>query len=403
MKNRLRTAVGVQGYVQGYPARAGEAARLMSTPVEGGRTLLRGRILGFPVHLDVSFLLIITLLGYRPGVSARDMVLWVVIATLAVLVHELGHAVAARAVGAQPDISLIGFGGVTTFTPPRPLSRARSLGISLAGPMVGLMFGGAAWLLDKAVGSTMDQYSWQYVALWTAEWTCLGWSWLNLLPVLPLDGGQAMRELLPGDPTARTRRAAAVSVVVAAIAALLAILLYGLIFLALFMVFFGLNNVLALRQLSAQRAGASGVAGPGGPAGSSTPGTGEATTPEQVVVGLLWRSDPAGARRLLESLPPGTQVDLAVHGAVLALAGDRDGGHALLAQELQRRPGDVNVVALLVLTQTLEHDWDAVLATVHGRLGSTVPNAVVERAVAEAQGTGREDVAGRLTVRHRPT
>jgi hypothetical protein len=121
-----------------------------------------------------------------------------------------------------------------------------------------------------------------------------------------------------------------------------------------------------------------------------------------LIVGLLWRSDPAGARRLMEELPPGTSVDLAVHGAVLALTGDRDGGHALLAQEVQRRPGDANAVALLLLTQALEHDWDAVLATLDGPLGPCAPETVVARAIAEAQGTGREDVAGRLMTRRRP-
>lgn len=365
----------------------------MSTPAEGakgGRALLRGRVLGFPVHLDVSFVLVLGLLGYVSGFTRGRLVLWLVIGTLSILAHELGHAVAARAAGAQPHIALVGFGGVTTFTPPRPLSRARSLGISVAGPAVGLVLGAALWLLLRVTAPGLDPDSWPAAALFIGILTCLGWSVFNLLPILPLDGGQAMQELLPGDPITRTRRAAMVSVVVAAVMGLAAFL-RGQPFIGLFMLFFGLNNVLALRQLSAQQGK---PAGPGGrPTGHS---------PEQAVVGLLWHSDPAGARRLLESLPPGTPVDLAVHGAVLALTGDRDGGHALLDQEVQRRPADANVLALLLLTQTLEHDWDAVLATVHGPLGGAVPQAVVERAVLEAQGTGREDVAGRLTARHRP-
>lgn len=360
----------------------------MSTPVEGGRALLRGRVLGFPVHLDISFVLIIALLGYRPGNTTLPyLALWIAIATLAVLTHELGHAVAARAAGADPHIALVGFGGVTTFTPPGPLSRARSLGISLAGPAVGLVLGAAAQLALAAGAATWDDSGWTREALEITRWTCLGWGVLNLLPILPLDGGQAMRELLPGDEVVRTRRAAVVSVAVAVVAALAAYLVrYH--FLALFMLFFGLNNVLALRRLTPGRTGTTDTA----PAA--------AALPEHAVVALLWRGDPAGARRLMESLPPDTPVDLAVHGAVLALTGDRAGGHALLAQELQQHPGDGNVVALLVLTQTLEHDWDALLATLHGPLGSVVPEAVVERAIIEASGVGREDVAGRLTARH---
>jgi Zn-dependent protease len=368
-------------------------------------------VLGFPVHLDLSFLLVLGLLGYMSGITTRHLPLWVVIGTLAVLVHELGHAAAARTAGAQPHIALIGFGGVTTFVPPQPLSRLRSLGISLAGPAVGLLIGGGLLLLKKELGIGLDPFSWQADALRIGIVTCLGWSVLNLLPVLPLDGGQAMRELLPGDPSSRTRRAAGVSVAVAGLAAISA-LLASQPFLGVFMLFFGLNNVLALRQLAAERRSGPGGGGDGpggdGPGwdrdggGGLVAGRSANGTPEQAVVALLWRGDPSGARQLLESLPTGTPVDLAVHGAVLALTGDRDGGHALLAQEAQLRPADTNTMALLLLTQTLEHDWDAVLATVHGPRANAIPDAVVERAISEAQRTGREDVAGRLTARHRP-
>ena len=63
----------------------------MSTPIEGGRPLLRVRVLGFPVHLDLSFVIIMAVLGYYPGVTLRDMALWLVITPVAVLVHELGQ------------------------------------------------------------------------------------------------------------------------------------------------------------------------------------------------------------------------------------------------------------------------------------------------------------------------
>ncbi len=116
------------------------------------------------------------------------------------------------------------------------------------------------------------------------------------------------------------------------------------------------------------------------------------------MVARLWSGDAAGARELLTSLPPTVSVDLAVHGAVLSLTGDPEQGRALLAQELQRRPGDPNVVALLALSQALQHDWDALVATLQGPVGPSVPASVVERAIAEARGTGREDVAGRLSV-----
>jgi len=357
----------------------------VSTPIQGGRPLLRTRILGFPVHLDLSFILIMAVFGYFPGTTVTRMVLWLLITPLAVLVHELGHAVVARSAGASPEIALAGFGGVTTFSTPQPVSRLRSLSISLAGPMVGLAVGGVLVLVGRQVGPTLEPGGWQDIALTYGIWTCIGWSVLNLLPVLPLDGGQAMRELLPGSPVVRTRRAAMVSVVVAVLVAGAAYLWLQQPFVALFMVFFAVNNAMSLRRTSPA-------------AGGGTPAAQPAQTPEQAVVALLWHSQPAQARQLLGSMPPDAGVDLAVHGAVLALTGDRAQGHALLTQELQRRPADPNAAALLLLTLTLEHDWDAVFSTLDGPTGQVVPASVIERAVQEARGTGREDVAGRLSV-----
>jgi Zn-dependent protease len=354
-------------------------------PVEGGRPLLRGRILGFPVHLDLSFVVIMGLLGYYPGATGSWIVLWLLITPLAVLTHELGHAVLARAAGAKPEIALAGFGGVTTFTPPGPLSRVRSLGISLAGPFVGLAIGGVLWVGWLATRDNIVDGSWQHQAFQIGLLTCLGWSVLNLLPILPLDGGQAMRELLPGAPAVRERRAMMVSVVTAAVVAVLVYAISQNWFLTLFLVFFGVTNVLGLRQTSARPAARPAADPP-------------AATPEQAVIELLWRSDPVRARELLSSLPPSVPVDLAVRGAVQALTQDRAQGHALLDQEVARRPGDANAAALLVLTLTLEHDWDAVIAAIQGPLGPSIPPVVLERAITEARGVGREDVAGRLTL-----
>jgi Zn-dependent protease len=361
--------------------------------VEGGRALLRGRILGFPVHLDYSFVLIMGLFGYYPGVRPIGWVVWILITPLAVLVHELGHAVLARAAGAHPEIALAGFGGVTTYTPPGPLSRARSLGISLAGPGVGLAIGVLLLVLKHQVWPDLTWGTWQYYALEYGIWTCIGWSVLNLLPILPLDGGQAMRELLPGAPDVRARRAAMVSIPVALVAALIAYEWQDSLFLPLFLVLFAVTNWLSVRgSVSSGAPGASGSAAP------APRGLGGAAGPEHAIVDLLWRGQPAQARQLLESMPPGRPVDLVVHGAVLALTGDPAQGHALLDQELQRRPGDTNAIALLMLTQILEHDWDAVIATLQGPLGPNVPPSLIGRAITEARGVGREDVAGRLQV-----
>jgi Zn-dependent protease len=342
--------------------------------VQGGRRL-QLRILGFPVHIDLSFPLIMGLLGFNLIGSVGDLVIWLVVATLSVFVHELGHALVARTTGARPEIALTGFGGLTTYSPPGPVSRGRSLAISLAGPLVGLVIGLALAAGYYSFRGDLYWDSWQLLALRYGMWTCIGWSVLNLLPVLPLDGGQAMRELLPGAPPVRARRAAGVSVITAAVVAVLAYL-WGQPFVALFFLFFGLTNVLAMRRPAAD----GDAAGP-------------RATPEQAVVGMLWQGAAVQARQTMESLPEGTPIDLAVHGAVMAATGEPAQGFALLHQELARRPDDANVAALLVLARALVHDWPGLDADLRGRAGAVVPRSVVERAAQEAQTAGRPDVA----------
>jgi Zn-dependent protease len=216
----------------------------MTQLVEGGRPIARFRLLGFPVHVDISFVIIIAVLGWYPGVTAKAFVVWLVMVPIAVLTHELGHAFVARSTGAEPSIALAGLGGLTTYVPPRPLSRARSFAISVAGPAVGLVivYGRTAGVPDGLATTIVN----------TAIFTTLGWSLLNLLPVLPLDGGQALRELLPGAPATREARAAMVSVVVAAVGAVVAYR-FGLVFGALMAAFFVFSNVMTVRAAREQR------------------------------------------------------------------------------------------------------------------------------------------------------
>ena len=53
---------------------------------------------------------------------------------LLILIHELGHAVAARSTGAEAEISLDFLAGYTSFRPSKPLTRTQRAGISIAGP-----------------------------------------------------------------------------------------------------------------------------------------------------------------------------------------------------------------------------------------------------------------------------
>jgi Zn-dependent protease len=356
----------------------------MSTPVQGGRSLASFRIFGFPVHVDLTFVLFVGLLGYSPGVTLPEIAVWVVLAFLAVLLHELGHAFAARRIGAQPAIALVMLGGVTTYTPPRQLSRLTSLGISLAGPAVGLVIGAALLLVSRSVD--LDPYGLPAYGLRVALFTTIGWSVLNLLPVVPLDGGQAMRELLPGEPLVRARRASVISIVLALAlgVAILTTHLFGS-FALLLVAFFIFANVMQLRALGA-------ASRPSAAQEPVAPGTADV---DQEAVRLLWAERPAEALALLERSPE-RRGDLAVDGAVLATSGRREQGFALLYQEWSRRPGDAQVTFLIALAHLLLREWRDLARLLTGPSAAAVPQALLDRAVATARAQGDETGAADL-------
>jgi Zn-dependent protease len=113
------------------------------------------------------------------------------------LVHELGHALAARRYGAESAISLSFLVGWASFRPTRPLGRLERIAITAAGPFVQIALGTAILL---ALGTT----PWSYddvrtdslaLAVWWAG-PVLGLA--NLLPLNPMDGGNIVATALDG-------------------------------------------------------------------------------------------------------------------------------------------------------------------------------------------------------------
>ncbi len=219
----------------------------MSAPFPGlriGDGGVRFSLFGFPVRVQLSFFVVVVLLGLFPGATASTVLIWTAVAALSILWHELGHAFAARRLGSSPTIDLYSFGGLTHWQPKVDATRWHLISVALAGPVAGMALGGAvAGIATLAGGFGSGNLRFFVVVV---LWINLGWGLVNLLPVLPLDGGHVLAELLPGTREQRWRRAALVSVITG-VAAAIALLALGFVFGALVFGWAVMTNLVALR------------------------------------------------------------------------------------------------------------------------------------------------------------
>jgi hypothetical protein len=157
------------------------------------------QLFGFPVRIRLEFLIVAALLGSAGGTDQpARIVSWVGIVFVSVLFHELGHALLARRCGYRPWIELYGMGGVTHMVPGeamRPSPWTSELAIALAGPTFGFLFGAAVWLFARFV-PTVALHPAAREAVRDLLWANIGWSVLNLVPMLPYDGGLAASAVL---------------------------------------------------------------------------------------------------------------------------------------------------------------------------------------------------------------
>lgn len=180
-----------------------------------GSGLPVGRVLGVPVFVSPSAVLLVLFIALTyttpsgaGGASARGGyavgVTFAVLLLLSVFLHELGHCVVSQAVGVPVrSITLFLLGGVTR-TDTEARDPARSYLITFAGPLVSLSLGALSAVAAHAFarrglgGELFGQLAW--VNLIVAAF--------NMLPGLPLDGGQLIRAgvwRLTGNRTTATR------------------------------------------------------------------------------------------------------------------------------------------------------------------------------------------------------
>ena len=234
---------------------------------------LKFRLFGFPIRVSPWFWVVAVMLGANLD-DARSIVLWVVAVFLGILVHELGHALAMRYYGFQPEITFHAMGGLTSYNSSyqinhRYLSNWDHIVIDAAGPLAGFaLLGAIAALLlligvnplgflfgnidDQQRGSLFRFLSAPVVVFLYMEMRiCLFWGILNLMPVYPLDGGQIAREICTAfNPRTGIATSLNLSFITALVLAGVALLWFDDWFMAMFFGLFAYSSWMAMNSSS---------------------------------------------------------------------------------------------------------------------------------------------------------
>jgi Zn-dependent protease len=147
------------------------------------------RLFGFPVHVRSGFymFLVIVVVVNSDGTRSKFGFWLAGFMAALTLLHELGHAFAARATGARAEISLDFMAGYASFVPTRTLKKWERAAISFAGPAVQIT---VSLLALWAMGAIpFDRFHDLSIPAQALLWAGPVIGLFNLLPILPLDGG----------------------------------------------------------------------------------------------------------------------------------------------------------------------------------------------------------------------
>jgi len=169
-----------------------------------GWSLRIGRLFGIDVYVHFTFLILLAWIGAASYMATGDPLAAVVGLLLTgavfgiIVLHELGHALAARYYGIPTrDITLLPIGGVARLErmPDKPV---QELVVALAGPAVNVVLAGVFFALALLVGSPAPGMAISFTGdvLSLLVSINIGLALFNMLPAFPMDGGRVLRALL---------------------------------------------------------------------------------------------------------------------------------------------------------------------------------------------------------------
>lgn len=182
--------------------------------------MVRFSLFGIPIEIQPWFWISLVLIGSLSTSNATSadglilLALFVLAGFISILVHELGHALVGRSFGAPTAITLQAFGGYAAF-PPGAFTRKQNFLMTAAGPFFQLVLGGIALAVSIYANLPKTLISEFVFFLMIISFF---WAILNLIPVIPLDGGRLMESILGPK---RIRLTLTISIVVAIVVAIL--------------------------------------------------------------------------------------------------------------------------------------------------------------------------------------
>jgi Zn-dependent protease len=210
------------------------------------------RLGSIPVRVNGSFFFTTLLLGGLGGSGsaadiARRVAVWLVVVFVSILIHELGHALVGMLFGLKPEIDLHGMGGTTSWADGRSeIGNGKSIAISLAGPFAGFLFGGLIILIFSFVPITNPTLALAYRDLFAVN---IYWGIVNLLPLLPMDGGNVTRSLLNIFTKGKGEKPARIISIITCVGFLALAVYFRSFFIGVMGAMFMFNNIQALRQV----------------------------------------------------------------------------------------------------------------------------------------------------------
>lgn len=152
------------------------------------------------VFVSMWYLILMAFIIFQPfgggvggGPQIAEGILYAAAVTVALLVHEFGHALVSRHQGLGPSILLHGFGGLCFHEPAE--TDGKDAIVVAAGPAAGFLLAVATFgvLQIPALQASMPLQTFLQGLLWVS----LVWNAINVfLPIWPLDGGKLFHLLL---------------------------------------------------------------------------------------------------------------------------------------------------------------------------------------------------------------